>query len=127
MTRKCEAGNAQGQPCGALPIRNGPYCIAHRPEYAEAVARARRLGGLHRRREIVTTVVHDLEGLDGHERTARLMEIAEEATLRVEDPAAKARILSFIIGTRLRTLDQGELVERIRTIERAITRESGGR
>jgi hypothetical protein len=59
ISRICRADKQDGTSCGAAPLQDGDFCYMHSPEHAEEMQEARRLGGLHRRRESTLVAVYD--------------------------------------------------------------------
>ena len=51
MTRLCAFRFPTGEPCHSPPLHDGDFCLMHSPEHAKEVQDARRIGGLHRKRE----------------------------------------------------------------------------
>ena len=92
----------------------------HSPEHAEQVAESRKLGGSRRRREVTLSGVYDLESVITVRDIQRLIEIAGMDTLALENGVARNRTLAYLAQTALRSIETGELEERIRTLETAL-------
>jgi hypothetical protein len=92
----------------------------HDPEHAEEVQEARRLGGLRRRREKVTSGAYDFEGLGSVEQIRRLLEIAALDTLGLENSVARSRTLAYLAQVALKALEVGELEDRVRALEQLL-------
>lgn len=122
----CIALNARGRACRAAALRGRPFCRMHDPEMAEAVAEARRLGGLRRRRETTLAQTYDLSGLGSPEEILRLLDIAAFDALGLENSVARVRTLVQISGTAIRLLEVTSLDDRLRALEESRPRENGG-
>ncbi len=92
----------------------------HDPEHAEEVTEARRLGGLRRRREVAVSGAYDLSGIESVKDIRRLIEIAVLDTLGLENSVARNRTLAYLVQVALKTLEAGELEERIDALEAAV-------
>lgn len=117
VRRACKAKKADGAPCRAAPLRNGDFCLLHDPEQAETVSEARRLGGQHRRREVLLNAVHDFEGLTSIPDVMRLLEIAVTDCLGVERGLNRARVLGYLAQQATKLLQVGEYEERLEALE----------
>ena len=122
----CMALNAAGRSCRAAPLRDRSFCRMHDPEQAEAVADARRLGGLRRRRESTLAHAYDLTGLASPREVLRLLDIAAFDTLGLDNSVARARTLVQISGAAIRLLEVTSLEERLRALEEHGQRGIGG-
>ena len=118
--RTCAFRYETGRSCGAAPLRDSDFCLWHDPEHAEQVAESRRLGGSRRRREVTLSGVYDLESVITVRDIQRLVEIAVMDTLALENGVARNRTLAYLAQTALRTIETGELEDRIRTLETAL-------
>src|SRR5687768_8087011 len=61
--RQCAFRHPDGRQCGAPPLREGPLCRMHDPEYQTEVQESRRLGGIRKKREVTISGAYDLEGI----------------------------------------------------------------
>ena len=118
--RRCGALNEHGQPCRQHPLRDGDFCFWHSPDHAEEAAAARRLGGLRRRRESTVQGAYEFDGLDSVPSIRRLVEIAVLAALGLDNSIARSRALGYLAQVALKTLEVGELEERLQTLEAAV-------
>lgn len=98
-------------------MRDGSFCFMHSPDHQEEAAEARRLGGLRRRRERIIASVYDFEGLDSVGKIRRLVEVAAEDALGLENSVARARTLGALAQTAARLLETGELEARVAALE----------
>src|SRR5450759_5002407 len=80
-SRGCSATTAAGKPCHAPALRGESLCNMHHPDHGAEVAEARRLGGLHRRKEETLKEVYDLDDLGTIGGARRLLSIAALETL----------------------------------------------
>ena len=109
------AGN--GQPCRQAPLRGEQYCFWHAPQTSEEAAEARRLGGLRRRKESITSAAYDFEGLDDVSKIRRLLQIAATDTLALENSVARSRTLAYLAQVAAKLLEVGDLESRIAILE----------
>jgi hypothetical protein len=68
--RTCSYIKEGGERCRSAPLQEGEFCFWHSPDHAQEAAEARRLGGLRRRKEKVTSGAYDFEGLGSVGRSA---------------------------------------------------------
>src|SRR6266511_4111543 len=120
IPRTCAYRHQDGRACRAPPLRDSDFCLWHSPEHAEQVAESRRLGGSRRRREVTLSGVYDLESVITVRDIQRLVEIAVMDTLALENSVQRNRTLAYLAQTALRSIEVGELEERIRTLEAAL-------
>ena len=115
--RTCKARNESGDPCRQAALREGDFCFWHSPDHAQEAAEARRLGGLRRRKEKVTSGAYDFEGLSDIGQIRRLLEIAALDALGLENSIARSRTLAYLAQVSVKLLEVGELEDRVRAIE----------
>ncbi|MBI4498977.1 MAG: hypothetical protein HY689_13880 [Chloroflexi bacterium] len=120
MLRTCAHIKTSGQPCGAPPLRDGPFCFWHAPDKAEEVVEAQRLGGLRRKREKTIAAAYVLEGLRDVEQVRRVLEIALVDTLSLDNGVPRNRTLVSIAQAGLKAMEVGELEERLAALEAAV-------
>jgi hypothetical protein len=122
-SRGCTALTADGRPCGATRRRDVPYCFAHDPDSSAEAAEARRLGGLHRRREKTVALVYDVSGIGTIEEQERLLEIAALDTLALDNSVARSRTLIDAVRTSVKVRQAGRIEERLDALEAALRTE----
>ena len=115
--RACKALKEDGGRCQAPPLLDGDFCLMHSPEHAEEVQEARRLGGLRRRKEKITSDAYDFEGLSDVGQVRRLLEIAALDALGLENSIARSRTLAYLAQVSVKLLEVGELEDRVRALE----------
>jgi len=93
----------------------------HDPRLARERAEARRLGGLRRRREKATSEVYAWGGLGKLREVQRILEVAVVDTLGLENSPARSRTLGYLASLSLKTLEIGELEERVAALERLLS------
>lgn len=120
--RQCAFRLPSGEPCRAAPLNDSQFCWVHSPEHVKEVKEARRLGGLRRKREITVAGAYDFEGLETVSGIRRLIEVAVLDTLGMENSLARSRTLAYLAQVALRTLEVGELEERIAVLEQAVSK-----
>jgi hypothetical protein len=118
--RACSAITTGGHACAAPPIRDGRFCVAHDPDYADVMAQARSLGGQRRRKEAAVIGAYDFEGLRTVVQIRRLVEVAVIDTLSLENSVARSRTLAYLAQTATKLLEVGELEERLNQVERSL-------
>jgi hypothetical protein len=82
----------------------------HHPDHAAEVADARRLGGLHRRREATLSVVYDVRELRTIEGNQRLLEVAAFDSLALENSVARNRTLVAVVTANAKLIEAAELI-----------------
>ena len=117
MRRQCAYRQHGGEPCRAAPLRDSEFCLMHSPEHAKEVQEARRLGGLRRKREATVIGAYEFEGLSTVDGIRRLLEVAVLDTLGMENSISRSRTLAYLAQVALRTLEVGDLEERIAALE----------
>ncbi len=120
ISRQCAFRFPSGEQCRAAPLKGEKYCLMHSPEHAKEVQEARRLGGLRRKREVTVSGAYDFEGLETVAGIRRLVEVAVLDTLGMENSLARSRTLGYLAQIALRTLEVGELEERIAILEQVV-------
>lgn len=120
--RVCSARKDDGSPCGSPPLKDGHFCLMHDPEHAEEVQEARRLGGLRRRKEKITSDAYDFEGLSDVGQVRRLLEIAALDALGLENSIARSRTLAYLAQVSVKLLEVGELEDRVQALESVLHR-----
>lgn len=118
--RGCTASSADGQPCGSPALAGEPFCHMHHPDHAADVAEARRLGGLHRRKEATLASVYDLGEPRTIEGAARLIHIAALETLSLGNSVPRNRTLISAATASVRVIEAAELEARIAALESAV-------
>ncbi len=121
MRRQCAFHTATGEPCRAAPLRDSEFCLMHSPEHAQEVQEARRLGGLRRKREATVSGAYDFEGLETVAGIRRLIYVAVIDTLGMENSISRNRTLAYLAQVALRSLEIGNLEERIVALEQAVS------
>ena len=120
VRRQCEATKSDGSPCQANPLKDGPFCLMHSPENAEAVAEGRKTGGQRRRKEAIVAAIYDLDGLRTLDDIQRVLEIAINDTLGQENSIARSRTLAYLAHVCIRALQAGDLKDRVEALEAAL-------
>ena len=120
MRRQCAHRQPNGEPCRAAPLRDSEFCLMHSPEHAREVQEARRLGGLRRKREATVVGAYEFDGLSTVDGIRRLLEVAVLDTLGMENSIARARTLAYLAQVALRTLEVGEMEQRIAILEEVV-------
>jgi hypothetical protein len=119
VKRTCKAQRADGQPCRAAPLVGSEFCSVHDPANAEAIAEARRLGGMRRKREVTVAGAYDFPGLTSVPEIRRLLDIAAVDVLGLENGVARIRAMIALALAAAKLLEVGELEEHIAALEAA--------
>ena len=123
MRRQCAYRQPGGEPCRAAPLRDSEFCLMHSPDHAKEVQEARRLGGLRRKREATVVGAYEFDGLSTVDGIRRLLEVAVLDTLGMENSIARSRTLAYLAQVALRTLEVGDLEQRIAALEEIVRRQ----
>ena len=116
---RCAGRQRDGRQCGAPPIRGEPFCLWHSPEREEEAAEARRLGGLHRRRERAVVGTYELAGLGSVPALRRILEVVAVDTLSLDNGVARSRVLIALVATAAKLIELGEIEGRLARLEAA--------
>ncbi|OAI40635.1 hypothetical protein AYO38_05635 [bacterium SCGC AG-212-C10] len=108
-------------------MRDAEYCFWHSPAHKEEAAEARRLGGQRRRRERVVNAVYELEGMTNVGSVQRLIEIAVQDTLGLENSVARNRVLGTLAQAALRVFEATEFESRLTALESVHERRGKGK
>jgi len=120
LKRVCKGNKDNGEACRQAPLQGSDFCFWHSPEHAEEAAEARRLGGLRRRKEKITSGAYDFDDLGSVAQVRRLLEVAVVDTLGLENSIPRSRTLAYLAQVALRTLQVGDLDQRIVALEQAV-------
>ena len=118
--RLCAFRFPTGEPCHSPPLHDGDYCLMHSREHAKEVQEARRIGGLHRKREATLSAAFDFEGLETVDGIRRLLEIAATDALAMESNPARSRQLVYIALAALRVLEVRDFEQRLMGLEKSV-------
>jgi len=120
LGRACSYLMPNGRPCRATPLRDEPHCFWHSPETAEEAAEARRVGGLHRRKNKTVASIYGFHGLRTIEDLQSLLETAAVETMALENTIARNRTIGGFISVGAKLIEVGELEARIEVLELAL-------
>ncbi len=118
--RHCAFKGSNGEPCPCYAVKDSDFCVMHAPERLAEMQDARRLGGLRRKRERTVTGAYELGALDTVAGIRRVLEIAVMDTLGMENSMSRSRTLAYLAQVLLRTLEVGELEQRVANLEIAV-------
>ncbi len=123
--RPCVGTTHAGRACQAAAMFDASYCFFHNPESAEEAAKARRIGGVRRRKESIVRLSFEYQGLTTAEQIRRLIDIVAIDALALDGGVGRLRILILCIDKAIRLL-QADLEDRISALEALERRRSGG-
>ena len=119
--RLCAFRFPNGEACHSPPLHDGNYCLMHSPEHAKEVQDARRIGGLHRKREATLSAAFDFQGLETVDGIRRLLQIAATDALAMESSPARSRQLVYIAMAALRVLEVRDFEQRLMGLEQSVS------
>ena len=119
--RLCAFRFPNGEACHSPPLHDGNYCLMHSPEHAKEVQDARRIGGLHRKREATLSAAFDFEGLETVDGIRRLLQIAATDALAMESSPVRSRQLVYIALAALRVLEVRDFEQRLMGLEQSVS------
>ena len=119
--RLCAFRFPNGEACHSPPLLDGNYCLMHSPEHAKEVQDARRIGGLHRKREVTLSAAFDFQGLETIDGIHRLLQIAATDALAMESSPARSRQLVYIALAALRVLEVRDFEQRLMGLEQSVS------
>ena len=120
MTRICAFRFPNGEACHSPPLHDGDYCLLHSPEHGKEVQDARRIGGLHRKREVTLSAAFDFAGLETVEGVRRLLQIAATDALAMESSPARSRQLVYVAMAALRVMEVRDFEKRLLGLEQSV-------
>ena len=120
MTRLCASRFPNGEACHSPPLHDGDYCLMHSPEHVKEVQDARRIGGLHRKREVTLAVAFDFAGLETVDGVRRLLQIAATDALAMESSPARCRQLVYVALAALRVMEVRDFEQRLMSMEQSV-------
>jgi hypothetical protein len=92
----------------------------HSPEHVKEVQDARRIGGLHRKREVTLAVAFDFAGLETVDGVRRLLQIAATDALAMESSPARCRQLVYVALAALRVMEVRDFEQRLMSMEQSV-------
>jgi hypothetical protein len=98
----------------------GDYCFWHDPALEKEREEARRAGGIARRRELVLKEVYGLEGSESLEDAARLIDLATNVLLGLDNSVPKARGLLNAAQSIMKLIEVGKLADDVAEMKAVI-------
>lgn len=120
--KRCQALNAQGEPCQAVPMEGEGFCFFHHPHQAEERLEAQREGG----RQGKLQALKDAQDLK-LERVEDVTRLLSDTINHVRAGRMDPRIgntVGYLAGVLLRSLEQGDVEKRLLALEQAILHRS---
>ena len=115
QAKTCKAKTNGGKPCKAKPLTGRAYCFTHDPSNAKHRAQARLKGGLR------TRTPHSGKTLPEQVRTIdQAREILHYTLSEIENmpnSLPRARVLIALFDSFIKSIEIGELEERIAALE----------
>ena len=112
----CRETNQRGEPCGAPELPGRGWCYHHDPERAEERQRARRKGGLAVHHGGAVREVEEVS-IRSVSDVLTLLERAARDVLSRKPSISRARALAYVASASLKTLEVGEIEERVAALE----------
>lgn len=117
-SNQCRGLKQDGERCGARPIAGGRYCFFHAPGLEERRQEVRRAGGITRTRRIAVLPVDTPDApLKTIGDVSALMAETINHTRRGQLDPRVANALGYLAGILLKSLEQGEIEERLMRLE----------
>ena len=117
MEKKCRFVMPKGEACKMRPLRDSNYCRSHDPESAEARRQASAKGGRARRELAVLSPDTAPLILRTAEDVGKLM-VTTINQVRVGEIDVKvANTIGFLAGIWLRTMELGQIADRLEALE----------
>ncbi len=116
---RCKTRTKSGKACAGQAVGGGAYCFTHDPSRASARARARKLGGKHRRK---SSNAQPFPACDP--KLAQGLSVFLESVMRgawdldIEPPLA--RTLGYLAAVQQKILQVGEIEDRLAALEAAV-------
>ena len=120
--KMCQARTKSGTPCQATPQANG-WCFSHDPALRAERKAARAKGGRARHGRQLARGQHDPVTLGTPEDVRRLLEVAINDCLQLENSVSRARAVGTLALAALKVFEVGEHAERLAAIEEALRRQ----
>lgn len=114
---KCKAKTSAGEPCKMQALKGSSYCFTHASEVGAARAMARKAGGARHRTPHYgdpSIIPHEVKTLDD---ANRILAYTLAETVPMENSIARARLLLALYDSFLKSLEVGELEQRIAALE----------
>ncbi len=124
MSNPCKYVKTDGQSCQAAAIGDTSYCYWHNPQMAQKRAEARKRGGKNRRTGKRTSPHH--YSIQGVQDILQALENALNDADALENSHSRARTIGYLCQIALKTLEVGEMENRLKALEEE-TRRSGGK
>lgn len=118
--RTCKTIRDNGELCRAAPLQDAEHCLMHSAEHAEQVQEGRRLGGQHRRREVLVACTYDFGGLRTADDIRRFLEVTVLQTFMLPNTVGRNRTLAYLAQVGVRLLECSEHETRLDDIEAAL-------
>jgi len=113
---KCIGKTKSGSPCKMPAINGGQYCFSHSPGTRAQQAAARKRGGQNRSRHAgdPNTIPAEIKSLND---AGKLLDYIVQELLIMDNGVPRARALLQAYELYLKSIEIGELEERIRALE----------
>lgn len=113
---KCHGKTKNGQPCKMPGVNGGRFCFSHSPATRAQQAAARKRGGQNRSRHAgdPATIPVEIKSLDD---AGKLLAYVVQELLIMDNGVPRARALLQAYELSLKSIEIGELEERIKALE----------
>ena len=125
--RECKRRREDGGPCRQASLHESEFCFWHDPEHVEAARQARQLGGRQRAKEATIAGAFDLDPLDTTKGVLRLLEIAVNDLLQLDNSIQRVRAMAHLARVLDRVQHTSVLAEEVRLLKSVVLRRGGER
>lgn len=123
---RCQGRTRSGAPCRMPPAAGASLCFTHDPERAQERAAARKRGGYNRRTAPGELASADVEIRSAADVQRVLVAVLKDAA-KLENSVQRAKALGSLLLVALRTLEVGELEQRLAALEQQLRRQADAR
>ena len=123
-SNRCAQTKSDGSPCRTRPLKGSRYCFFHDPSKAEERRSAGRKGGEKGKIATLSSLTPDIQ-LDSAQDVVRLIAETISQVRRGDIDPRIANAVGYLSGVALKAREQGELEDRLKTLEEEIERNRG--
>lgn len=114
----CQGKTKSGKACKMPAVNGGKFCFSHSPATRAQQAAARKLGGMNRSRHAgdPATIPTEIKNLND---ASKLLDYIVQELLIMDNGVPRARALLTSYEMYLKSIEIGQLEERIKALEQA--------